>query len=246
MIRAATDRPLPLAQHLAELRRVLIVSSASWVVGAAAALALNHSVLGFLLGPLRTVLGQSNSILHTAIITSPTEGFTVPLKVAAITGLVAALPVVLWQVWGFVAPGLTPREQRLAGPLLASTVLLFVAGSAFAYTVMPIGLHFLATFLGGNATYFPDLDAYLSFFAILIVVFGITFELPVAVVLLGMARIVSSATLRKRRREIWIAIIAVSLIVTPGADPFTPTLLLVPLIALFEISVLVLAKVLHR
>lgn len=246
VIAARNDPALPLIRHLVELRRVLVVSGGAWVVGTVAAFCINGLLLSLLLHPLHTVLAQRGSPISTAIITTPTEGLTVPIKVAAIAGIVVALPIVLWQAWTFIAPGLTRRERRVAAPLVASGVILFAAGATFAYVVMPIGLHFLATFLGSNATYFPDINAYLSFFALLIVAFGVTFELPMAVLLLGIARITSSRALQRRRRAIWIGIIAVALIVTPGADPFTPAALFVPLIALFEASVVVLARVFHR
>lgn len=246
MVSAAEDRPLPLTQHLAELRRVLLVSGAAWAAGAVTAFALNGWLLAVLLRPLRSVLAQSHSIIPTAIITSPTEGVTVPMKVAAVAGVVAALPVVLWQAWTFVRPALSARERRIVGPVVASGLLLFAAGATFAYLVMPVGLRFLATFLGSNATYFPDVNEYLSFFSLLILAFGITFELPVVVLVLGLAHVTGSRALRRRRRAVWVGIIAVALVVTPGADPFTPTLLAVPLIALFEASVVVLDRVFHR
>lgn len=246
MIATSQDRALPLTQHLAELRRVLIVSGGAWLAGTIAAFALNGLLLAVLLRPLRTVLAGSHGIVSTAIITAPTEGLSVPMKVAAAAGAVAALPVILWQAWSFVSPGMTRRERRVTAPLAASGVVLFSVGAGFAYFVMPIGLRFLATFLGANATYFPDVNEYLSFFTLLVVAFGVTFELPLAVILLGLARVVSSRSLRRRRRAVWIAIIAVALLVTPGADPFTPAALFLPLIVLFEASILVLARVFHR
>lgn len=246
VVAAHDDSPLPLIRHLAELRRVLLVSGGAWLAGTVAAFSVNGLLISLLLRPLHSVLAHNGSPISTAIITSPTEGLSVPMKVAAIAGVVIALPIVLWQVWSFIAPGLTRRERRAAAPLVASGLLLFGAGATFAYFVMPVGLRFLATFLGSNATYFPDINAYLSFFALLIVAFGVAFELPIAVLLLGIARITSSRTLRRRRRAIWIGIIAAALVVTPGADPFTPTALFIPLIALFEASVLVLSRVFHR
>jgi sec-independent protein translocase protein TatC len=130
--------------------------------------------------------------------------------------------------------------------LVASASLLFVAGAAFAYFVTPIGLNFLATFLGNSALYLPDVNSYLSFLLLLIVAFGVTFELPVVVVLLGIAGIVSSRRLRRQRKVIWVGIIVAALVVTPGADPYTPTALFVPLIVFFEAAVLVLDKVFKR
>ena len=246
MIRARDDRAMPLSRHLAELRRVLIVSGAAWLAGTVTAFALNNVVLALLLHPLHDALRNNASIVPGAIFTSPTEGLTVPLKVSAIAGVVLALPVILLQVWGFVRPGLTKRERRVAGPIIAGGLLLFAAGAALAYFVMPVGLRFLATFLGGNATYFPDINEYLSFITLLVLAFGVTFELPVVVLILGMLRIVSSAWLRRRRRKVWIACVFAALAVTPGADPFTPLALALPLIALFEGSVLVLDRALKR
>ena len=111
---------------------------------------------------------------------------------------------------------------------------------------MPIGLGFLAGFLGNNAIYFPDIDQYLSFFLLLVVIFGVTFEMPVVLVLLGVLRIISSRWLRERRKVAIVLIIAASAIVTPGADPFTPTALAIPLMLLYEASILVLSKVFRR
>ncbi len=244
---AGDGRRMTVVEHLEELRRVLVISAIAWAVATAAAFVFHAAIVDFLLQPLTSILGKTgNHITSTAIFTSPTEGLTIPIKISAISGLIGALPVVLWQVWSFVSPGLRPVERRFSGPLLASALLLFAAGAAFAYLVMPIGLNFLATFLGKSAVYLPDINAYLSFLVLLIVAFGVTFELPVVVILLGMLGIVSSKLLRSKRKVIWVGIIIGALVVTPGADPYTPTALFIPLILLFEASVLVLARVLKR
>ena len=243
---AADERRMTIVEHLEELRRVLIVCVIAWFVATTVAFIFHGALFAFLLHPLRSVLGRTNHLTSTAIFTSPTEGLTIPLKISAIAGTVGALPVILWQLWTFVAPGLRPPERKFVGPFIASSVILFAAGAAFAYFVMPIGLNFLATFLGSDAVYLPDINAYLSFLLLLIVAFGVTFELPVVIVLLGLLGIVSSRTLRARRRVIWVVIIIAALVVTPGADPYTPTALFIPLIALFEASVLVLARVFKR
>ena len=240
------ERRMTLVEHLTELRRVLIVSMAAWLVGTIVAFVFNGFVLGLLLRPLKLVLTHIHTIVPSAIITSPTEGLSVPIKIATIIGFILALPVITWQVWSFVSPGLRPIERRFAGPFIGSAILLFGVGAAFAYFVMPLGLGFLAGFLGGNAMYFPDLNQYLSFFLLLVVVFGVTFELPVVLVLLGAMRIISSKWLRERRKVAIVVIIAAAAIVTPGADPFTPTALAIPLILLYEASILVLSRVMHR
>ena len=240
------EKRMTIVEHLEELRRVLIVSLIAWTVTTIAAFVFNAHILHLLEHPLFDVLGKGNHLSTLPIVTSPTEPLTIPLKVSAAVGFIGALPIVVWQIWTFVAPGLRPVERRFAGPFIASSLLLFAVGAAFAYVVMPIGLIWLAGFLNGNATFLPDLNAYLSFFTLLIVIFGVTFELPVVVVLLGMLGIVSSRKLRKWRKGIWVGIIFAAFVVTPGADPFTPTALLIPLILLFEASVLVLDKALKR
>jgi sec-independent protein translocase protein TatC len=243
---AGDGRPMTVVEHLEELRRVLLISAVAWLVATVVAFIFHGAIVEFLLRPLTTVLGKTNHITSTAIFTTPTEGLTIPIKISAILGLIGALPVILWQVWGFVAPGLRPVERRFVGPFVASACLLFVAGAAFAYFVMPIGLNFLATFLGNSAVYLPDINSYLSFLVLLVVAFGITFELPVVIILLGVVGIVSSRLLRRKRKGIWVGIIVTALVVTPGADPYTPTALFVPLILFFEASILVLDKVFKR
>jgi sec-independent protein translocase protein TatC len=237
---------MTVVEHLQELRRVLLISAVAWMVATVVAFVFHGAIFEFLLRPLTTVLATTNHITSTAIFTSPTEGLTIPIKISAIVGLIGALPVILWQVWGFVAPGLRPVERKFVGPFVGSAFLLFVAGAAFAYFVMPIGLNFLATFLGNSAIYLPDINSYLSFLLLLIVAFGVTFELPVVIILLGMVGIVSSRLLRRKRKGIWVGIIVAALVVTPGADPYTPTALFIPLILFFEASVLILDKVLKR
>jgi sec-independent protein translocase protein TatC len=240
------ERRMTIIEHLEELRRVLMISVGAWVVATVGCFFFRNQVLNVLERPIKNVLHGGGHLVHDPIVTGVTETLTIPLKVSAIAGFALALPIILWQVWTFVAPGLKPAERKFAWPFIVSALLLFATGGAFAYFVMPVGLNFLAGFLSGNATFLPDLNSYLTFFTLLIVIFGATFELPIAVILLGLLGIVSSRFLRARRKGIWVGIIFVALVVTPGADPFTPTALLIPLIALFEASILILDKVFKR
>jgi sec-independent protein translocase protein TatC len=241
------ERRMTILEHLEELRKVLMISAGAWVVATTGCFIFRNKLFDILERPIKTVLRNQNvHITSNPIITQVTEPLTIPLKVSAIAGFAVALPIILWQVWTFVSPGLKPAERKFAWPFIVSAVILFAAGGAFAYFVMPIGLNFLAGFLGSNATFLPDLNSYLTFFTILIVIFGATFELPIAILLLGLLGIVSSRMLRSRRKGIWVGIVFVALVVTPGADPFTPTALFIPLIVLFEASILVLDKVFKR
>ena len=243
---ADDERRMTIVEHLEELRRVLIISGAAWVVATIVAFIFNRQVISFLERPIVDVLGQGNHLVKKPILTDPLETITVPLKISSIVGIIAALPVIVWQFWGFVKPGLRPVERRFAGPFIASSLILFGVGAAFAYLVMPLGLNFLANFLGNDIEFLPNLNEYLSFLMILILVFGVTFELPVVIVLLGVLGIVSSKWLRARRKGIYVGIIFTALIVTPGADPFTPTALAIPLLVLFEVSIVILSRVLKR
>ncbi len=243
---AGDDRRMTVVEHLEELRRVLMISGIAWIVATLVAFIFHGTIFEFLLRPLTTVLGKTNHITSAAIFTSPTEGLSIPMKISAMVGLIGALPVVLWQAWGFISPGLRPVERKFVGPFIASAFVLFAVGAAFAYFVMPIGLNFLATFLGSSAVYLPDINAYLSFLVLLIVAFGLAFELPVVIILLGALGIVSSRLLRAKRKVIWVAIIMTALVVTPGADPYTPTALFIPLILFFEASIVILDKALKR
>jgi sec-independent protein translocase protein TatC len=244
---AGDERRMTIVEHLEELRRVLIISSIAWLITTVVAFIFHGAIFDFLLHPLQSVLIKTNNhITSTAVFGSPTEGLTIPIKISAIIGIVGALPIVLWQVWGFVSPGLRPVERKFVGPFIASALLLFAGGAAFAYFVMPIGLNFLATFLGSSAVYLPDINSYLSFLLLLIIAFGVTFELPVVIILLGLLGIVSSRLLRRKRKGIWVGIIIGALVVTPGADPYTPTALFIPLIVFFEASILILDKVFRR
>jgi sec-independent protein translocase protein TatC len=238
---------MSLVEHLDELRRVSIVSLIAWAVASAVAFAFNHQLIWILERPLHLALAHTDSPFgQRVVITGPIEGLTIPFKVAAVGGIILSLPVLVWQLWTFVRPGLRRSERSLAFPFIFGTLFFFALGGLFAYFILPVGLTFLATFLGSDAVYLPDLGAYISFLALVVVVFGVTFEMPVALCLLGAACILSSAKLRHWRKPAIFVIVLVALVVTPGADPFTPTFLSVALILLYEGSILFIAHVLNR
>lgn len=244
---AAEDRELTLVEHLEELRRALIIVLIAWGLTTALAFIFNHEVIAILERPLHLALLHTKSPFNQdVVVTSPIAGLSIPFEVSGVAGLILALPVVVWQVWSFIAPGLRRTERRLAFPFVAGTLFFFALGGLFAYFVLPIGLTFLATFLGSNAIYLPDLGAYLSFLALVVLIFGVTFEMPVVLCLLGAIGIISSQQLRRWRKVSIFVIVLAALVVTPGADPFTPTFLSVALIIFYEGSILFIRHVLHR
>ena len=243
----ADERQLTLMEHLEELRRVVLISMVAWVAATAIAFVFNHQMIQVLERPLHLALLHTHSPFgQNVVVTSPIEGLSIPFKVAAAAGIVLSLPITVWQCWTFVKPGLRRAERNLAFPFIFGTLFFFALGGLFAYFILPVGLSFLATFLGSNAVYLPDLNAYLTFLALVILIFGVTFEMPVALCTLAAAGMLSSAKLRKWRKAAYFIIVAVALIVTPGADPFTPTFLSVALLVLYEASILVIAYGLHR
>jgi sec-independent protein translocase protein TatC len=229
------DRRMTVIEHLEELRRVLIISLIAWAVATAIGFALSQTVLTVLLRPIHQVIGPVK--LNYA---GPIDAFMLFFKIGIFTGFMLSSPVILWQVWTFVAPGLHRNERRFAVGFVASGVLLFALGIGFAFFAMPIALRFLTGIGSSELVYFPFADKYINFVLILIAIFGITFELPLAMTMLGLVGIVSASYLRRNRFKFWIGILAGAAMVTPGVDPFTPMLLALPLIILFEISILVI------
>jgi hypothetical protein len=242
---AGDERRMTIVEHLEELRSVLIISAIAWIAATVAAFVFHDAIFQFLLRPLTTVLAKTNDITSTAIFTSPTDGLTIPIKISAIVGFVGALPVVLWQVWGFVSPGLPGGAQvrravhrlRLRALRCRRRIrLLRDADRAQLPGHVP-----------RRRSHLPAGHQLLS-----LVPAAADRRLRTDVRAAGgdhparHPRHVSSRSLRRRRKGIWVGIIAASLVVIPGADPFTPVMLLIPLIVFFEASVLILDKALKR
>lgn len=188
--------------------------------------------------PMLAALPQGTRMIATGVITP----FMVPLKVTLLAAFVIALPVVLYQAWAFVAPGLYKHEQRLALPLIFSSTVLFLAGMAFCYfVVFRTVFHFIAGFAPQSITPAPDIEAYVSFVITMFVAFGITFEVPVAVILLVKAGIVSVEKLRDARGYVIVGAFIIAAVVTPP-DVLSQFMLAVPLCLLFELGLLVAAR----
>jgi sec-independent protein translocase protein TatC len=229
------ERRMTIIEHLEELRRVLIISLIAWAVATAIGFAISQPVLNILLGPVHAVIGRTRLIY-----TGPIDAFLLFFKIGIFTGFVLSSPVIFWQVWTFVAPGLHRNERRFAIGFVVSAIILFAMGIGFAFFALPIALRFLTSIGTSDLQYLPFADRYINFILLLIAIFGVTFELPLAMTMLGLAGIVNTAFLRRRRFIFWIGIFVGANIVTPGVDPFTPLLLTLPLIILFEASILVI------
>jgi sec-independent protein translocase protein TatC len=222
--------------HLVELRtRLLRAVGTMLVVFIALFIYPGASVIYDLLAaPMLASLPEGTRMIATGVITP----FMVPVKVTMMAAFVVSLPVVLYQVWAFVAPGLYRHEQRLALPLIVSSSLLFLAGMAFCYfVVFKTVFSFIATFAPQSITPAPDIEAYLGFVMTMFLAFGITFEVPVAVILLVRMSIVTITQLQQARGYVIVGAFIIAAVVTPP-DVVSQFLLAVPLCVLYEIGIL--------
>ena len=222
--------------HLVELRdRLLRAVGAVMVVFIALFIYPGASfIYDLLAAPMLATLPEGTRMIATGVITP----FMVPVKVTMLAAFVLSLPIVLYQVWAFVAPGLYRHEQRLALPLIISSSLLFLAGMAFCYfVVFKTVFQFIASFAPESITPAPDIEAYLNFVMSMFLAFGITFEVPVAVVLLVHTGMVSVQKLKEVRGYVIVVAFIIAAIVTPP-DVVSQFMLAVPLIILYEIGII--------
>ncbi|MBO9357112.1 twin-arginine translocase subunit TatC [Bordetella petrii] len=222
--------------HLVELRsRLMKAALAVIVVFVVLFIYPGASVIYDVLAqPMLASLPEGTRMIATGVITP----FMVPVKVTLMAAFVVALPVVLYQAWAFVAPGLYRHEKRLALPLIVSSTLLFILGMAFCYFfVFRTVFHFIATFAPQSITPAPDIEAYLSFVMTMFMAFGITFEVPVAVVLLVKTGIVELSKLRSARGYVVVGAFIIAAVVTPP-DVVSQFMLAVPLVLLYEIGLI--------
>ncbi|MFP5297735.1 MAG: twin-arginine translocase subunit TatC [Actinomycetota bacterium] len=232
---------MSMMEHLSELRTRLIASLVGFGVVSIAAFLAFEPITDLLLRPLcdlpSHLLGPNGCEL---VFTSATEPISVRLKVTAMAGVVCSSPLWLYQLWAFIVPGLTPKEKRYALPFVLSSVTLFALGTVFAYITLPNALEFLVGFGGDNLTPLFTAKEYLSFVSMIIIIFGVVFELPLLLYFLGLAEIVSLEALRKARRMAIVGITMLSALVTPSQDPYTMLAMSVPLYALYELVIALL------
>lgn len=222
--------------HLVELRTRLLRAVVS-VIAVFIILFLYPGpsvIYDFLAQPMLASLPQGTRMIATGVITP----FMVPVKVTLLTSFVIALPMVLYQAWSFIAPGLYIHEKRLALPLILSSTLLFILGMAFSYfVVFKTVFHFIASFAPESITPAPDIEAYLNFVMTMFIAFGVTFEVPIAVVLLVKTGMTTVKKLREIRGYVIVAAFVIAAIITPP-DVISQFLLAGPLCLLYEVGII--------
>jgi sec-independent protein translocase protein TatC len=228
--RSADDEAtMSLLEHLEELRRRIIIIALAIGVG---------SIVGFFLAdPLIALLRQplpddGASLIQTTV----GEAFGVRIQMALMTGLALAMPVILFEIWSFVTPGLTKSERRIVWPLLGAAIILFAAGLGLGYLLIPVAINFLLDFSLEGVPPLLGLSDYIGFITTLLLAFGLSLEFPVVLYLLARLGILSYAFLSRRRRFVALLIIAFAVLITPGDIVIGSATLAIVMYGLFEVT----------
>ena len=231
----ASEEPEKLAEgtlisHLLELRDRVLRAFLAVLVAFLPCAFYSNKIFSFIAQPLLAKLPKDSSLIATSVI-SP---FMTPFKLSFFVGLFIAMPVVLYQAWAFVAPGLYRHEKRFAVPLLLSSVILFYIGVAFAYLfVFPVMFDFFASTTPEGVKMMTDINSYLDFILTMFLCFGVAFEVPVVVVLLVLTNMVTVEKLAEARGYVLIGIFVVAALLTPP-DAVSQTIMAVPMYLLYE------------
>lgn len=229
---------MTVVEHLTELRTRLIITVVAFLVASIVAYVFYRPILNLLTSPLDEG-GRIAGFTVRLSVSGITTAFLLKIKVSLFAGFVFALPVILFQLWRFITPGLEAKEKRYAIPFVAGSVLLFAGGAFIAYMTLPSALGFLLRFTQDfNPIIF--VNEYVGFVTFLVLAFGITFELPMVLIFLAMVGIVTSAWMRNHRRHAIVVCFIIGAVATPSQDPYTLTLMSVPLYLLYEISQLII------
>jgi sec-independent protein translocase protein TatC len=234
---------MTLIEHLGELRSRLVKSAFALAIGATIGFLVANRALAFLVDPY--CRAQTEGSDCRLVVIDPLEGFGTRIKLALFIGVVLAAPVILWQVWRFVTPGLHKNEKRYAIPFIACSILLFIAGAVVAVMTFPKALDFLIAIGGPDLVPLFSPSKYLRLYMLVVVSFGIAFEFPILLTFLQLARILKSSQLRKWRRGAIIAIFVFAAVITPSQDPITLFAMAGPMYLFYEVSIL-LGKLLKR
>ncbi|WP_052667521.1 twin-arginine translocase subunit TatC [Nitriliruptor alkaliphilus] len=230
---------MSLLEHLVELRSRLSRAALALVVGTIVGYLVFPMVLEVLLEPFcrsQAVLDPSGGECNLVAI-RPMEPFSVRMKTSVVMGLFVGGPVIFYQLWRFITPGLTRKERRLALPFVVLSQIMFAVGMVFAYVVIPQGLRILLGMAGDRVDIFLTLDEYISFFLTTSVAFGLVFELPLVLIFLSLVGVITAASLRRARPYAMVAIVVAAAIITPTTDAITLMLMAGPMALFYEMSI---------
>ena len=232
------DVAMGLLEHLEELRRRLIIIAISVFLAAILGFVLSDAALEVLIRPLPDGV--------PVVFTTIGGPFAIKLKIALFLGIAIAMPMVLYHVWRFVTPGLTPGERRLVWPFLALGILLFVGGVALGYAVIPFGIRFLLEFAPDSIPPLLTLEEYVGFVTTMMLAFGLILEFPIVLMTMARVGVLTHGFLAKRRRWAFLLIVVFAIIATPGGDPLSPIILATVMYLLFEATLLAVRFIRRR
>jgi sec-independent protein translocase protein TatC len=230
MVRAVNDK-MSFMDHLGELRTRIVRSLIGVLVGLVIAFPLSQRVVDYLARPIQAT---GNTLVFLAV----TEAFWVQMKVALIAGLFIASPVIMWQIWSFVAPGLYQTEKKYAAPFVIIGSLMFIGGGAFSlFVVTPYAINFLLSFARPGLQPMISIGSYIDFLLKFTVAFGLVFELPLALTLAARMGVVTPKTLARNRKYAVLGAFIAAAALTPTPDAFNQMLMAGPLIILYEVGI---------
>jgi sec-independent protein translocase protein TatC len=239
--RRGSTRPsadaMTLGEHLAELRRRVVISVIAFAVGATVAFIVYPQILHFLQAPYCRVVGPGHSC--ALYVTAPLDGLSLRIKLSTYGGMFLASPVYLWELWRFITPGLHANEKRYAVPFVVSSIVLFAFGAYLAFVAFPHALQFLQNIGGPTLKQIYNPNSYLGLIVALMLVFGLTFEFPVILVSLELVGVLTPRRLASVRRWAIVGIVVFAAVITPSGDPFSMLALAVPMYVFYEASILI-------
>ncbi len=221
-------------EHLDELRKRLLISVAALLGGFLAAFSVISYIFEFIMRPLQEILPEGGRLVYT----EPTEAFFLYIKIAALAGLVLAIPIILYQMWQFVAPGLYAREKKFAIPFVFFASVFFVGGALFShYMLFPWAWTFLAGFTTDYMEFFPRIQPAFSLYVKLLLACGVVFQMPTVVFFLARVGAVTPGFLVRNTKYAILLIFVFAAVLTPTGDPVTLSLMAMPMVALYGLSI---------
>jgi len=228
----STGAVMSLVEHLSELRNRLIKAGLAVGIGSVVGFYFNRQIRDVLLLPLPG---------HTVQVLNPGDAFSITVRIAVVTGVILAMPVILYQAWAFVAPGLTPRERRAVVPWIPVALVFFALGIALAWFVLPVAVSFLLSFTDASLKANLAAGPYFDFVGMMFLAFGLAMQYPIVLFALARIGVVTSAKLRSWRRYVLLAIVIVGTALTPP-DAFSDIVMSAVLYLLYEVTTFVIAR----
>jgi sec-independent protein translocase protein TatC len=237
------DGRMTVFEHLGELRRRLVISIVAVAVTGTVVFIFAPEIISWLIRFYNDAAPTGHG--QKFIFTGPLDAFATRLKIATYGGIVLALPVWLWELWRFITPGLNPKEKKYAIPFVLSSIVLFAMGAVVALFTLAPALKFLLKIGGSDLRPLLTADKYISLVSLMILAFGLSFEFPVVLVFLLIARVLTTQQLRSWRRWAAVVIVTFAAVITPSQDPYSLFAMAIPMYIFYEASIII-GRVLKR